>query len=255
MKTGSMGAIVCAVLSFGVLGCDHLPGKPGFRPETMRPDQTVDFAILYKSNCSACHGDRGSNGAALPLDNPVYLDWAGRDRILQIVANGVPQRLMPAFGKSGGGMLTDRQLQIIVDGMIARWGDHDALNGAHPPAYSAGSKGDAAAGRAAFASYCARCHGADGKGTARRNTANHRSTANQGAATGSIVDPTYLALISSQGLRDIVVSGLPGEGMPDWRGDATGKPMTDKEVTDVVAWMVSQRVRFPGQPFAASAPP
>jgi cytochrome c oxidase cbb3-type subunit 3/ubiquinol-cytochrome c reductase cytochrome c subunit len=69
---------------------------------------------------------------------------------------------------------------------------------------------------------------------------------------GSIVDPTYLALITDQGLRDIVVSGLPGEGMPDWRGDATGKTMTDQDVTDIVAWLASQRIQFPGQPFSKS---
>jgi cytochrome c oxidase cbb3-type subunit 3/ubiquinol-cytochrome c reductase cytochrome c subunit len=56
-------------------------------------------------------------------------------------------------------------------------------------------------------------------------------------------------------LRDIVVAGLPGEGMPDWRGDRSGKPMTDKEVTDVVAWLGSHRVQFPGQPFSSAPPP
>jgi len=29
-----------------------------------------------------------------------------------------------------------------------------------------------------------------------------------------------------------------------------GKPMSDQEVTDVVAWLASHRVEAPGQPYA-----
>lgn len=243
MKPGYLGAILlAAVLSLGNVGCSHLPGKPGLRPETLRPDQTLGFAILYKTNCSACHGDQGQNGAALPLNNPVYLAWAGHNAMVKIVSNGVPHRLMPAFAQSAGGMLTDQQVENIVNGMIAHWGKQGILQGANAPSYTPTSKGDPAQGKAAFQIYCARCHGADGKGI----------SASGSIAIGSIVDPTYLALISSQGLRDIVVAGLPGEHMPDWRGDATGRPMADKDVTDIVAWMVSQRAQFPGQPFPTS---
>jgi cytochrome c oxidase cbb3-type subunit 3/ubiquinol-cytochrome c reductase cytochrome c subunit len=245
MKTGFVGAIkAVALLTLGSVGCSRLPGKPGFRPETLRPDQKLGFTVLYKSNCSGCHGDNGLNGAALPLDNPVYLGWAGREHLIQIVANGVPQSAMLAFGRSGGGLLTDEQVEHIVDGMIARWGKPGVLNNADPPDYAPMSKGDANQGRAAFQIYCARCHGADGKGISPGGE--------QGDAIGSIVDPAYLPLITDQGLRDIVVSGLPGEGMPDWREDATGKSMTDQNVTDIVAWLASQRIPFPGQPFSTS---
>jgi mono/diheme cytochrome c family protein len=237
--------VVAVVLVFSAVGCSHLPGKPGFRPETLRPDQTLGFEVLYKSNCSACHGDNGLNGAAMPLNNPVYLAWAGHDRMVPIVASGTSLRAMHAFAQTSGGMLTDRQVESIVNGMISHWGKPGILNGANPPGYAATTTGDVAAGKAAFETHCARCHGADGMGP----TAEDAAGSKQGTAVGSIVDPTYLSLIGDQGLRDIVVSGLPGEGMPDWRGDELGKPMTDKEVTDVVAWLASHRVQFPGQPF------
>jgi cytochrome c oxidase cbb3-type subunit 3/ubiquinol-cytochrome c reductase cytochrome c subunit len=244
MKTGFVGAMTAAaLLTLGSVGCS-LPGKPGFRLETLRPDQKLGFTVLYKSNCSGCHGDNGLNGAALPLDNPVYLGWAGREHLIQIVANGVPQSAMPAFGQSGGGLPTDEQVEHIVEGMIAHWGKPGVLNNADPPNYAPMSKGDATQGEIAFQTYCARCHGVDGKAIS--------PGVQQGDAIGSIVDPTYLALITDQGLRDIVVSGLPGEGMPDWRGDATGKPMTDRDVTDIVAWLASQRIQSLGQPFSKS---
>lgn len=252
MNIRLVGAMVLeVVLALGVLGCSHLPGKPGFRSETLRPEQVLDFSLLYKNNCSACHGDRGLNGAALPLDNPVYLAWAGHDRMVQIVAGGISHRLMPAFAESRGGMLTDQQVEIIVSGMIDHWGKPGILNGTNAPAYTPTSQDDGPQGKAAFQVFCARCHGTDGKGIpgggAETNSVAARSKADPGV--GSIVDPSYLSLVSSQELRDIVVSGLPGEGMPDWRGDGT-KPMTDKEVSDIVAWLVSHRIQFPGQPFS-----
>jgi cytochrome c oxidase cbb3-type subunit 3/ubiquinol-cytochrome c reductase cytochrome c subunit len=255
MKTSSVGAMMAAaLLTLGSVGCSHLPGKPGFSPETLRPDQKLGFTVLYQSNCSGCHGDSGLNGAALPLNNPVYLTWAGREHLIQIVAKGVPQSAMPAFGRSGGGMLTDEQVERIVDGMIARWEKPDILNNTNAPAYAPTSKGDPAQGKAAFQIYCARCHGADGQGAAldEASAGPFAAGSKQAGAIGSIVDPTYLALITDQGLRDIVVSGLPGEGMPNWHGDGTGKPIMDQNVADIVAWLASQRVQFPGQPFSRS---
>ncbi len=250
MKIPSIGAIFAVLLlSFGAAGCSHLPGKPGFRPETMRPDQTHDFAILYKANCSACHGDNGLHGAAMPLDNPVYLAWAGHDRMVEIVSNGTSHGSMPAFGHGGGGFLTDRQVQDIVNGMTSKWGRPGILNGANAPGYAPTSKGDTERGKTAFQTFCARCHGADGKGVPAGSAA---ATGATDRVVGSIVDPTYLSLMSGQGLRDIVVSGLSGEGMPDWRGDVAGKPMTDQDATSIVAWLASQRVPFPGRPFPAS---
>ncbi len=252
MKIRFAGAsILGLLLGLGAVGCST--GKPGFRSETLRPDQQHDFAVLYKSNCSACHGDGGRNGAALPLDNPVYLTWAGHDRLIGIVSNGVPHRLMPGFSAAGGGLLSDQQIQDIVQGMLSQWTKPDVLNGASAPAYAPAGSGNPEAGQAAFKTYCARCHGADGAGLSAGTSAQARSAAGtHGDAVGSIVDPTYLSLISGRALRDIIVCGMPGENMPDWRGDVAGRPMSDKEVTDVVAWLISHRVQYPGQPFPAS---
>lgn len=252
-KIPALGAtIIAGIFLVASVGCNHLPGKPGFRPETLRPDQVVDFNVLYNSNCSACHGVRGLNGAALPLNNPVYLAWAGKGHMLPIVSSGASLLSLHAFARSSGGMLTDQQVAIIVDGMIARWGkpgSSQGLNGSNPPGYSPTTKPDVAAGKAAFQAHCASCHGKQGRGAIATGTPAKL------VVTGSIVDPTYLSLISDRGLRDIVVAGLPGEGMPDWSGDGSGKPMTDKEVTDVVAWLGSHRVQFPGQPFSSAPPP
>jgi len=65
---------------------------------------------------------------------------------------------------------------------------------------------------------------------------------------GSIVDGSYLALISDQGLRSIMIAGRPDEGMPDWRTDGA-QPMTDQQITDIVAWLATKRTVNPGQPY------
>ena len=116
-----LSALIFLVAASVVMsGCGHLLGKPG--PEVPRPDQILDFATLYKQNCSACHGADGKNGAAIALANPVYLAWAGKNNLRQITTDGVPSTLMPAFGKTAGGMLTDQQIDNLVRGMLTQWG-------------------------------------------------------------------------------------------------------------------------------------
>jgi mono/diheme cytochrome c family protein len=210
---------------------NSLPGKPTQADLPLRPDQVVDFDALYGTDCAGCHGADGTLGAARPLNDRVYLALVGADRLQQLIADGVPNSLMPGFGTAAGGTLTAQQIDIIVRSMLARWGA-----GAPPagmPAYAAGAPGDAQRGAAAYATYCASCHGAAGKG---------------GEKGGAIVDGSYLALVSDQALRSAVICGRPDLGMPDWRGDA-GKPMSEQDVTNVVAWLSAQRAKFPGQPY------
>jgi hypothetical protein len=68
-----------AILSFISLtlivtssGCHRRIGPPNDREELMRPEDIVSFDRLYKGNCSACHGEKGSGGPALDLANPSY---------------------------------------------------------------------------------------------------------------------------------------------------------------------------------------
>ena len=60
------------------------------------------------------------------------------------------------------------------------------------------------------------------------------------------MDGSYLALVSDQNLRTIVIAGRPELGSPDWRMNVPGRPMSAQEMTDVVAWIASQRPEFPG---------
>ena len=223
------GALCTAILVLG--GCRNPPGKPGYSSQTKRPDQVLDFSTLYANNCAACHGEQGRRGAAISLANPVYLSVAGLRNIESVTGNGVPGTMMPPFARSAGGLLTDQQVEIISQGMIDTWGKHPTQGDEDAPRYAASTAGDVSQGQNAFSARCASCHRAASK-----------------QHTGPLVDPAYLALISNQGLRSILIAGEPEQGMPSWRGYTSGA-LTDAEITDIVAWLASKRTATPGQPY------
>lgn len=237
-----LGALLVSAGCMASIGCSHIPGRPGPGPEVVRPEEVLAFPVLYQQNCAACHGDHGKSGAAIPLANPVYLAVVGEDHLRDTIAKGVPGRLMPPFAKSSGGMLTDQQVTLLAQGILREWSRPGVLASQTPPAYQSTLTGDTGRGQQAFSAFCARCHGAAGEG--------HTSDAKDNASKlGSIVDPSYLALISDQDLRSITIAGRPDEGMPDWRSDGT-QPLTDQQITDIITWLASKRTADPGQPYA-----
>ena len=153
------------------------------------------------------------------------------------IAKGVAGTAMPAFAESAGGLLTDAQIDAIAQGIRSRWSRPGILDGANAPSYAAKSAGDAERGAAAYPIYCESCHGLDGGG---------------GRKGSAITNDSFLALVSDQGLRTVVITGRPELGAPDWRGNVRGRPMSEQEITDVVAWLASRRAQTPGQPYSAS---
>ena len=227
-----------AVLPLVLLSACSTPnGQPQKGSEPVAPNQVVDFGTLYAQNCAACHGAEGRGGASIALANPVYLAIVSENAVHNVVANGVRGTSMPAFAQSAGGSLTEEQINVITSGMFSRWGRKGILDGTNPPSYAAKTTGDAARGEIAFGTYCASCHGSEGQG---------------GSKGSAISNDSFLALVSNQGLRTIVITGRPDLRAPDWRGNASGKPMSDQEITDVVAWLASRRVQSSGQPYSAS---
>jgi cytochrome c oxidase cbb3-type subunit III len=228
-----------AVTALGLLlsACSSPHGQPARDSEIQDPSEITDFRILYAENCSACHGAEGRGGAAIALADPVYLAVADESSMRTIIANGAHGTSMPAFAQSAGGMLTDKQIDVIVGGIRGRWSKPGILDGANPPSYVAKSPGDVQRGQLAYRTYCSSCHGSQG----------------QGAAKGSaITNDSFLALLNDQELRTIVIVGRAELGAPDWRANVAGKPMSEQEISDVVAWLASHRVQSPGQPYPAT---
>jgi len=220
--------VALALLSIAICGCNNAPGRPVAGSEAIRPDEVLNFETLYQQNCAGCHGSQGKGGAAIALNSPVYLEIADDATIRRVTAQGVPGTAMPAFAQSSGGMLTDEQISAIVAGIRSRWSKHDSLDRT-PPSYNALAPGDALHGSKVYDTYCSSCHGAAGRG---------------GSHAGSIVDESFLTLASDQYLRTIVIVGRPELGAPDWRGNMPGQPMSQQDVSDVVAWLLAQRPKL-----------
>ncbi len=214
-----------------LLACDDLPGRPDKAERYQRPTEIRDFATLYGTHCSGCHGAAGRLGAARPLD-PVYLALVDEALLRERITDGVPDTAMPPFAVHRGGTLVEAQVEALARGILARWADPTVLAGVSVPPYSAAAAtaagdapGEASRGAAAFARFCAECHGAEGRG---------------GPKGGSVVDPNLLGLVSDQMLRTSVIAGRPDLGMPDWR-ELSDRAMKPQEISDVVAWLVAQR--------------
>jgi cytochrome c oxidase cbb3-type subunit 3 len=203
-----------------VLSSCEAPGYRAAQERVIRPGEVASFDVLYAQNCSACHGAKGEGALTVGIGSPVYLAIVDDSTIRDTVERGRRGTPMSAFARSAGGMLTDAQIEILVRGI--RQGGGQALTSDSPPPYASTQPGDTAHGKQVFTESCARCHGA-----------------------GNIADPSYLSLVTDQHLRTVIIVGMPNLGMPDWRGYS--KPLSDAEITDVVAWLAAQRESFSAQ--------
>jgi len=223
------------VISFALIvigvGCHRSNGPPNDQEELMRPENVMSFDRLYEQNCSACHGENGSGGPALDLANPEYQALVDDDSLKRWITSGMPGTEMPAFGESAGGFLTPQQVNALVDGMRSRWAHADQKTADMPP-YSSSAIGVAAQGHGVFEDNCISCHQEQKQ---------------------KITDTSYLALMSDQSLRTIVIAGRPDIGNPDWQQLRPGHPLTDQDVSDIVAYLHSLRSDTPGQPYPATS--
>ena len=223
---------------FALAACKP-PGKPDPADAWIPPSKIADFMTLYVQSCAACHSiEPDVLAAAQPMNNPLYIQWAGRQHIHKVTAEGIPGTMMPVFLNKLGGELTKEQVDSVVDG-IMKFADGAPPPPADLPAYAVGP-GDVARGAEIARLACASCHGPDGAG------------GTGSTAAGSIVDPAYLGLVSNQSLKTAVVVGRTDLGMPDYRSVLQGRPLTNQDIDDLVAWMASHRIN-PAAP--ADAPP
>ena len=223
--------------TMALAACDVVPGRPKPDARELAPNEVIAFDALYARNCAGCHGREGRLGPARALNDPVYLAVVSPERMRQVIAVGVPGTAQPAFALDAGGSLTDQQIDALVRGIEGRWARPDAMAGQEIPPYdgarAAGREpANAERGREVFAGSCAPCHGENGRG---------------GPRGGSVTDPSYLALVSDQHVRTTVIAGRSDLGMPDWRGEGGTGPLTPRQVSDVVAWVVAQRRQVPGR--------
>lgn len=266
-------AVLTALSIAALAGCSF-PGQPDPQHRPIAPDQVVDFDALFARSCVGCHGSNGKLGPAPPLNDPIFLSIVPDEVLLDVITNGREGTPMPAFAHSAGGTLTEAQVEILAKGLKAKWKpkyppvdnippytpvvaaaakppEMEAKPGgeAKPPVDSApppapiapvdlAALGDPEQGAELFVHACAGCHGPQGQGIA----------AESGVIQHRLNDPNFLALISDQALRRIIITGRPDlepRPMPDF---ASGKrrpkdfrPLTEADVTNLVAYLARWR--------------
>jgi mono/diheme cytochrome c family protein len=222
-------------------GCDVL-GRPAPDDRPVPADEVVDFGELYQARCAGCHGVNGELGPAPPLKDPIFLAIVPDGEVLRVIREGRSvspgqRSLMPAFARTQGGPLTDAQIRVLARGIKTHFGPAASASSSLPPylAPTAGGAGNKDEGVRVFARACAVCHGAQGLG----------EKDGRALRGGAINNPAFLALLSDQALRRLIITGRPDLDMPPF--DAKGErppdfqPLTSSDIVDLVALLKSWR--------------
>jgi cytochrome c oxidase cbb3-type subunit 3/ubiquinol-cytochrome c reductase cytochrome c subunit len=211
----------CAALLLLATGCARLPGEPDPADEPERPDKVLDFAKLFKKNCSGCHGADGTLGPGPALNDATFRAIVAEDDLRLVVAAGRKGTSMPGFARHNGGTLTAEQIEVLVRGIKTHWGAGNAPKDCPP--YALQGKGDAAHGKVIFDKTCAKCHGTEEKPGKR----------------GVISEAAFLGVTSDQLLRRTMITGRAdlAAKMPGY-GDLG---LSSQDIEDVTAWLATKR--------------
>jgi cytochrome c oxidase cbb3-type subunit 3 len=232
-----------ALMAVGLLatGC-NMRGRPNADDRPVPANAVVNFAALYRVNCSGCHGADGSHGPAPPLNDQLFLQIVPDEVLGDVIRRGRMGTPMPAFATDHGGTLSEKQVQVLAAGLKSNWLPIKKNVVTEPPPYLADSTpaadrgGDLPpSGAEVFAQACAGCHGTNG----------------EGGDAGAVNDVSFLTLVSDQALRRLVITGRPDLGMPTFAGDdGRGddfKPLTTQQVSAIVALLAQWRAVRPSQ--------
>lgn len=227
------------VLVAWICGCD-LPGRPRPADRYVPPQEERAFGVLFQKHCAGCHGALGKLGPAPPLNEKLFLALVPDDELKGVIAHGRAGTLMPAFAVDRGGPLLDVQIEVLAKSIKAQWGSEEGAPAGAPPYRLEEAKarspgyGDRDSGAKIFQRACATCHGDSGQGAG-----------DAGMNAGPINDRAFLALISDQALRRIIITGRPDLGMPNY-ADPNGRPdgfqpLSAQDVADITALLAHWR--------------
>ena len=225
-----LSASLAVLLSVLLPACEWMPGRPRKADEVVAPTAVMDFSKLFTQNCVGCHGAGGNISGSFALDDPTYLAIVPEEKLRAVITGGVPGSLMPPFSIAHGGMLTDDQITVLVQG-ISAWKTPAANSSALPP-YSA-PPGQAAAGAQVYETYLASLRKMAGDAM---------------IADGVLANRAFLGLTSDQYLRTLILIGRPELGIPNFERAIPGQPLSNEQIADMVAWLISQRKNEFGQP-------
>ncbi|MFN4261361.1 MAG: c-type cytochrome [Gemmataceae bacterium] len=242
-----VGAGWFGVVLLTLAGC----AKPTEADRLAVTQPPLDFPTLYQQNCSGCHGADGKLGGAPPINDSIFLAIFSKENMRQILDQGRPGTLMPPFQplphfaypqdflplrqlQEQKVMDHQKQIDALIEGIYGEWATPPRLpEGVTIPPYDDPAvTGNKANGAMIFLDACANCHGNQGEGT---------------LAAGAINNPAFLALVSDQALRRIIITGRSDfkNEMPNFAStmgrSPLFQPLTSQQIADIVALMDSWR--------------
>jgi mono/diheme cytochrome c family protein len=191
----------------------------------------------YVENCAVCHGVDGKGRVGASLDS--FPGIQAGTALHQTIAQGIPGSVMPAWSQAAGGPLDVQAIDDIVCYVTGAFGGTEPLQPL--PTYVAPTieplpnvEGNPSAGAVVFQENCVVCHGAQGEGRFGYTL----------ARTWSADDPAGY-------LRQVVGQGISGSAMPAW-ALARGGPLSDQQIADVAAFVLSLPPLAPASPTPAA---
>jgi len=222
-------------------------------------------APLFLFHCSPCHGVQGQGIDAPPLRNSHYVQKATEEEIAAVISDGRTGTEMPAWLQAQGGPLMAADIVRVIAYLHTLQGvpplptstpmpveptetplppnaptpepAQPSLPGGPGPAASLA--GDAVRGKAAFGTFCAVCHSAEGVGGVPNPGSDDGTVPELNPIDSTIANPNSKAFANNVDL--FLEHGSVPEGpnpmimMPSF-GD--GKMLTDQELADLIAYLI-----------------
>ncbi len=192
-------------------------------------------ATFHSFGCLGCHRVNGVGGDEGPDLSRAGLKDPGQADFTHVAGSEKLDRWIAEHFRSPGAVVAASQMPPVVASqkeidqltlyvLSLRRGE---LPGTYLPrdrmqATRLGQREFASGGATLFTTFCAGCHGHEGKG----------KHAPGGTTFPAIASPDFLALVSDQFLTETIRKGRPGRRMPGWAKEGGLKP---DEITRVVA--------------------
>lgn len=191
------------------------------------PEVISQGASIYIENCAVCHGADGQGrvGATLAKDWPSIRPDL---RVRETIANGAPGALMPAWSQANGGPLSEEEIDALTC-YILSWQTGGAVVSFPMPTQISGPamtpppgvSGDPNSGAILYQQNCAVCHGEQGEGR-----------------IGATLAKDWPSFRPDLRVKSVILTGVEEAAMPAW-GQANGGPLTEDEIDDIVAYILT----------------
>lgn len=176
-------------LAAGVLAAQHSTTKLGNPYAT--PDDRMEGAVAFRSQCASCHGPDGKGGAGGPdLSRGQFKTAVSDEAMFRVITKGVPGTTMPGFALNGKSAW---QIVTYIRGLNAQSGP---------------APGDAQRGSALFTEL--KCGGCHTRGAPRLDEAAARLT--RAELRQALVDPNAQVAAEYWRWRGTLSDGSSVEG-------------------------------------------